>query len=152
MFMTNLHSPLVDLLEIHRPDPRVQSKSKSTSSSGGQPRAAIAPRRARLMHALRSERGLRMTKTLTSPSGQVNRDFESREVAMVKYLAEVRQMTDQFRKCIITKVPRAKNSQAEALARLVSSCATDTPPGGIARIPRPSINLGVLSIDEEEGS
>ncbi|RZR96455.1 hypothetical protein BHM03_00025480 [Ensete ventricosum] len=35
---------------------------------GGQLRAAKAPRRARLMHALRSERGLRMTKTLTSPS------------------------------------------------------------------------------------
>ncbi|RRT46325.1 hypothetical protein B296_00025534 [Ensete ventricosum] len=51
MFATNLHSPIVGLLEIHCPDPRVQLKSKSTSSSGGQLRVATAPWRARLMHA-----------------------------------------------------------------------------------------------------
>ncbi|RWW08145.1 hypothetical protein GW17_00028439, partial [Ensete ventricosum] len=68
MFAINPHFPLADLLEIHRPDPKVQSKSKSTSSSRGQPRAVTAPRRTRLMHALRSERGRRMTKTSTSHS------------------------------------------------------------------------------------
>ncbi|RZR93673.1 hypothetical protein BHM03_00022228 [Ensete ventricosum] len=56
MFATNLYFPLADLLEIHRPDPRVRSKSKSTSSSGGQPRATTTPRRTRLMPALRLER------------------------------------------------------------------------------------------------
>ncbi|RRT72823.1 hypothetical protein B296_00009546 [Ensete ventricosum] len=53
MSVTNPHFPLADLLEIHRPDPKVQSISKSTSSSGGQPRAVIAPQRVRLMRALR---------------------------------------------------------------------------------------------------
>ncbi|RRT35786.1 hypothetical protein B296_00057349 [Ensete ventricosum] len=66
MSAINPHFPLADLLEIHRPNPKIQSKSKSTSSSRGQPWAVTAPRRARLMHALRSERGHRMMKTLTS--------------------------------------------------------------------------------------
>ncbi|RRT63470.1 hypothetical protein B296_00005761 [Ensete ventricosum] len=54
MSATNPHFPLADLLEIHRPNPKVQSKSKSTLSSRSQPRAVTAPRRARLMRALRS--------------------------------------------------------------------------------------------------
>ncbi|RRT40369.1 hypothetical protein B296_00055709, partial [Ensete ventricosum] len=61
-------------------------------------------------------------------------------------------MTDRFRRCTITKVPRAENSQADALAQLASSCATDTPPGGTVRTTGPSVNLGVLAVDEEEGS
>ncbi|RZR99428.1 hypothetical protein BHM03_00028970 [Ensete ventricosum] len=70
MSATNPHFPLADLLEIHRPDLKVQSKSKSTLSLGDQPRAVTAPRRARLMRALRSERGRRMMKTSTSHSGR----------------------------------------------------------------------------------
>ncbi|RZS02988.1 hypothetical protein BHM03_00033111, partial [Ensete ventricosum] len=57
MSATNPHFTLADLLKIRHPDPKVQLKSKSTSSSGGQPQAVTAPRRARPMHALRSERG-----------------------------------------------------------------------------------------------
>ncbi|RRT46491.1 hypothetical protein B296_00031386 [Ensete ventricosum] len=50
----------------------------------------------------------------------VNGDFKTREEVMVKYLAEVH----QFRRCIITKVSRYENSQADALARLTSSHRT----------------------------
>ncbi|RRT64645.1 hypothetical protein B296_00006037 [Ensete ventricosum] len=38
--------------------------------------------------------------------------------------AEVHRLTDQFRSCIITKVPLSENSQADALARLMSSRGT----------------------------
>ncbi|RWV81943.1 hypothetical protein GW17_00056597 [Ensete ventricosum] len=61
-------------------------------------------------------------------------------------------MTDRFWRCTITKVPRAENSQADALAMLVSSCAADTPSGGTVKTTGPSVNLGVLTVDEEEGS
>ncbi|RRT48822.1 hypothetical protein B296_00029032 [Ensete ventricosum] len=70
MFATNPHFPLADLLEIYHPDSKVQSKSKSMLSSGGQPRAVTTSRRARLMRALRSERGRCITKTSTSHSGR----------------------------------------------------------------------------------
>ncbi|RZS23788.1 hypothetical protein BHM03_00056763 [Ensete ventricosum] len=45
-----------------------------------------------------------------------------------------------LKRCIITKVPRVENSQADALARLASSCATDTPSGGTVRTTGPSVN------------
>ncbi|RWW54195.1 hypothetical protein BHE74_00039234 [Ensete ventricosum] len=53
-----LRSPIVGPLETRRPGQR------------GRPRAATAPQRARLMHALRLERGLRTKKTSTSSSGR----------------------------------------------------------------------------------
>ncbi|RWV86530.1 hypothetical protein BHE74_00017453 [Ensete ventricosum] len=55
MSATNPHFPLADLLEIYHPDSKVQSKSKSMLSSGGQPRAVTTSRRARLMRALRTK-------------------------------------------------------------------------------------------------
>ncbi|RWW09485.1 hypothetical protein GW17_00027029 [Ensete ventricosum] len=70
MSATNHHSPIADPLETRRPDPKVRSRSKSTSSSGGQPRAVTAPRRARPMRDLRSGRDRRMTKTSTSHSSR----------------------------------------------------------------------------------
>ncbi|RZR92957.1 hypothetical protein BHM03_00021343 [Ensete ventricosum] len=85
-------------------------------------------------------------------AGQVNGEFETREATMIKYMAEARWMMDQFRRCIITKVPRAENSQANALARLASSHTTDTPLEGIVRITKPSVTSEVLSVNEEEGS
>ncbi|RWW40219.1 hypothetical protein BHE74_00054381 [Ensete ventricosum] len=45
-----------------------------------------------------------------------------------------------------------ENSQADALARLASSCTTDTSRGGTVRTTGPSVNLGVLAVDEKEGS
>ncbi|RZR89707.1 hypothetical protein BHM03_00017480 [Ensete ventricosum] len=70
MSTTNPHSPIADPLGTHHPDPKVQSRIKSTSSSEGQPRAVTSPRPARLMHDIRLGRGWRMTKTLTSYSSR----------------------------------------------------------------------------------
>ncbi|RRT76541.1 hypothetical protein B296_00015285 [Ensete ventricosum] len=83
MFTTNLYFPLADLLEIHRPNPRVRSKSKSTSSSGSQPRAATAPRRIRLMPALRLERGMRMTKNLDITFKSRSEEYPCHDDALV---------------------------------------------------------------------
>ncbi|RZR75766.1 hypothetical protein BHM03_00000252 [Ensete ventricosum] len=70
MFATNLRSLIIGPLETRHPDQRGRLRNKSTLSSGGRPRAPTAPWHARFMHALRLERGLRMKKTLTSPSGR----------------------------------------------------------------------------------
>ncbi|RRT42646.1 hypothetical protein B296_00043453 [Ensete ventricosum] len=43
-----------------------------------------------------------------------------------------------------------RESRQYALARLASSCAIDMSPGGIVRTIGPSVNLGVLVVDEEE--
>ncbi|RRT57818.1 hypothetical protein B296_00003526 [Ensete ventricosum] len=53
MSATNPHSPRVDPLETRCPGPKVRSRSKSTSSSEGQPWVMTAPWRARSMHDLR---------------------------------------------------------------------------------------------------
>ncbi|RRT75381.1 hypothetical protein B296_00009500 [Ensete ventricosum] len=57
MSATNPHSPIANPLETSRPDPKIRSRIKSTSSSRGQPQAVTAPRRARPMRDLRSGRG-----------------------------------------------------------------------------------------------
>ncbi|RRT32529.1 hypothetical protein B296_00047995 [Ensete ventricosum] len=85
MSATNPHSPIADPLETRRPNLRVRSRSKSTSSSEGQPRAVIAPRRERPMHDLRSGRGRRMTKTSTSHSSREARKPRSKTL-MVSFM------------------------------------------------------------------
>ncbi|RWW53235.1 hypothetical protein BHE74_00040292 [Ensete ventricosum] len=64
----NPHSLMANPLETHHLDPKVRSRSKSTSSSAGQSRAVTAPWREKLMHGPRSERGRGMTKTSMSHS------------------------------------------------------------------------------------
>ncbi|RRT57729.1 hypothetical protein B296_00012870 [Ensete ventricosum] len=70
MFATNLRSLIIDPLKTRHLDQRGRLRNKSTSSSGGRPWAATTPWHARFMRALRLERGMRMKKTLTSPSGR----------------------------------------------------------------------------------
>ncbi|KAJ8467305.1 hypothetical protein OPV22_029857 [Ensete ventricosum] len=84
-------------------------------------------------------------------AGQVNGTFETREAAIVKYLAEVRLMPARFRRCTITKVPRSENVQADALARLASSHTTDTPTGAMVRTIGPSIGPTMMTVDQEDG-
>ncbi|RRT82750.1 hypothetical protein B296_00000346 [Ensete ventricosum] len=79
---TNPHSPAADPLGTRCPDPKVRSRSKSTSSSEGQPRAVTAPRRARPMHDLRSRKGWHMTKALTSRS---SREARSSHAMMMRW-------------------------------------------------------------------
>ncbi|KAJ8506677.1 hypothetical protein OPV22_007563 [Ensete ventricosum] len=69
---------------------------------------------------------------------------------MVKYLAEARRMAGRFQRCTITKVPRSENAQADALARLTSSCVIDTPSGAIVRTIGPSVNSIVLTVNEKD--
>ncbi|KAJ8470571.1 hypothetical protein OPV22_024914 [Ensete ventricosum] len=80
-------------------------------------------------------------------AGQVNGTFETREAAMIKYLAEVRLMAARFRRCTITKVPRSENTQADALARLASSRVTDTPTRAMVR----TIGPTMMTVDNEHG-
>ncbi|KAJ8479929.1 hypothetical protein OPV22_023656 [Ensete ventricosum] len=70
---------------------------------------------------------------------------------MIKYLAEARLMTTRFRRCTITKVPHSENTQADALARLTSSCVTDTPTGAMVRTIGPSIGPTMMTVDQEDG-
>ncbi|RRT65681.1 hypothetical protein B296_00010773 [Ensete ventricosum] len=91
----------------------------------------------------RLEKGLRMKKTSTSPSG-----WGIKSTLTMTYSDGVVH-GDQFQRCIITKVPRSENSQKNALARLTSSHGTSPQPWGIARIPEPSISLVAMSIAEE---
>ncbi|KAJ8478153.1 hypothetical protein OPV22_021880 [Ensete ventricosum] len=85
-------------------------------------------------------------------AGQVNGEFETREAAMIKYIAEARRVTGRFRRCTITKISRAENTHANALARLASSCATDMPLGRMVRTIGHSVNSRVLVVEEEDGS
>ncbi|RWV93054.1 hypothetical protein GW17_00044516 [Ensete ventricosum] len=85
MSATNSRFPIADPLGTRRPDPKVRSRSKSTSSSEGQPRAITSPRRTRLMHDLRSGRGQHMTKTSTSRS---NREARSSHAMMMQIGAD----------------------------------------------------------------
>ncbi|KAJ8478749.1 hypothetical protein OPV22_022476 [Ensete ventricosum] len=70
---------------------------------------------------------------------------------MIKYMAEARLLTARFRRCIITKVPRSENAQADALARLASSCVIDTLTGAMVRTIGPSINSTKMTVDQEDG-
>ncbi|RRT32800.1 hypothetical protein B296_00037056 [Ensete ventricosum] len=65
MSANNPPSLTADPPETRHLDPKAPSRSKSTSSSAGQPRAVIAPRHEKLMRDPRSGRGHCMTKTLT---------------------------------------------------------------------------------------
>ncbi|KAJ8480110.1 hypothetical protein OPV22_023837 [Ensete ventricosum] len=84
-------------------------------------------------------------------AGQVNGKFETRETAMIKYLAEVRLAATRFQRFIVTKVPRNKNTQADALAKLASSRATDTPTGAMVRTVGPSIGPTLMTVGQEDG-
>ncbi|RZR80689.1 hypothetical protein BHM03_00006760 [Ensete ventricosum] len=75
-------------------------------------------------------------------TSQVNGEFETREAAIIQYIAEARWMMGQFWRCTITKVPHAENTQADALARLASSYVTDTPSRRMVRTIEPSVNSG----------
>ncbi|RWW40120.1 hypothetical protein BHE74_00054485 [Ensete ventricosum] len=69
-------------------------------------------------------------------------------------VAEVRSDPRESRQCYLTattlfKKPRTE--QADALARLASSCVTDTPFETMVRTIGPSVNSIVLTVDEEVG-
>ncbi|RRT31201.1 hypothetical protein B296_00056810 [Ensete ventricosum] len=53
--------------------------------------------------------------------------------------------------CTITKVPRSENAQADTLAKLASSCVTDTPSGTMVRTISPSVDSIVLIVDKKDG-
>ncbi|RZR94545.1 hypothetical protein BHM03_00023241 [Ensete ventricosum] len=75
MSANNLPSLTADPLETRHPDPKAQSRIKSTSSSTGQPLAVIAPRHEKLMRNPRSGRGRCMMKTLTLRSSREARNL-----------------------------------------------------------------------------
>jgi hypothetical protein len=54
--------------------------------------------------------------------GQVQGQFETQEVRMVRYLEKVRELQSCFDKVVITKIPREANTIADELSKLASSC------------------------------
>ncbi|RWW51550.1 hypothetical protein BHE74_00042095 [Ensete ventricosum] len=66
MSANNPPSLTIDPPETRHLGPKARSRSKSTSSSTGQPRVVTAPRHEKLMRDPRSGRGHCMTKTLTA--------------------------------------------------------------------------------------
>ncbi|XP_021757954.1 uncharacterized protein LOC110722990 [Chenopodium quinoa] len=58
-------------------------------------------------------------------SSQYDGEYEAREPAMVKYLEKMKQLAAQLQYFEIKLVPRLKNAQADALARLASSSFDD---------------------------
>ncbi|XP_058079759.1 uncharacterized protein LOC131227958 [Magnolia sinica] len=76
--------------------------------------------------------GLRLTVSLGVQSLQVRCDsqqvvnhistkYEAKETRMIAYLDEARKLIERFWSCTIHQIPRAKNSWADALARLTSA-------------------------------
>ena len=53
--------------------------------------------------------------------GQVKVDYEAKEERMQKYLKIVQQLSQHFDSLDFVQIPRAKNSEADFLARLASS-------------------------------
>lgn len=51
---------------------------------------------------------------------QVTGEFQAREERMAKYLDKVKALLDQFRYHRVTRIPRAENADADALAKLAS--------------------------------
>ncbi|XP_021722675.1 uncharacterized protein LOC110690154 [Chenopodium quinoa] len=58
-------------------------------------------------------------------SSQFRGEYEARELAMIKYLEKINELTAQLQYFEVQLVPRAQNSQADALARLASSSFND---------------------------
>ncbi|RZS27501.1 hypothetical protein BHM03_00060980 [Ensete ventricosum] len=77
MSANNPPSLTVDPPETRHPDPKARSRSKSTSSSAGQPRAVTAPRHEKLMRYPRTGRGRCMTKTLMLRSSREARSIHA---------------------------------------------------------------------------
>ncbi|RZR85612.1 hypothetical protein BHM03_00012630 [Ensete ventricosum] len=91
--------------------------------------------RARSIIKLTSSSAARPQATTTPRREKLTRDPRS---------GRGRCITKTLTRCTITKVPRNEN----ALARLASSCVTDTPFGTMVRTIGPSINSIVLTVDE----
>ncbi|XP_058075867.1 uncharacterized protein LOC131224454 [Magnolia sinica] len=72
---------------------------------------------------------------------QVSVEYEAKEARIIAYLVKVRKLSEKFRDCVISQIPRVKNSLVDALAKLAS-----TTEGQISRIvlveilDNPSIN------------
>uniref|UniRef100_A0A2N9GFI7 Uncharacterized protein n=1 Tax=Fagus sylvatica TaxID=28930 RepID=A0A2N9GFI7_FAGSY len=80
--------------------------------------------------------GLKMTKILGATEldvlsdsqlvvGQVNGDYETKEGRMQQYLHFVRHQISQFREVRLSRIPRKQNTEADQLAKSVSSSIAD---------------------------
>lgn len=62
---------------------------------------------------------------------QVIGEFQVKEERMVKYLKKAKGLLDQFRKHVVTQIPRSENNESDALARLASGIDTE----GLVSVP-----------------
>src|SRR5262249_35442102 len=60
-------------------------------------------------------RSLRVTNDSQLVVGQINGEFEARDETMTMYLLKVRGLMLLFETCLVKKVPRSKNRQADIL-------------------------------------
>jgi len=60
-------------------------------------------------------------------ASQVTGEYEARDVAMMAYLAKVKECSVTFKTFEIKHVPRLENRQADALSKLASSSSNGHP-------------------------
>ncbi|XP_022156792.1 uncharacterized protein LOC111023626 [Momordica charantia] len=85
-----------------------------------------------LINGLKVARGMGVRRLLILSDSQlivnpVTEEYQVKEARMDRYLAKARGLLAQFEDYVIQQVPRSKNSNADALARLASAYETDLP-------------------------
>lgn len=68
---------------------------------------------------------------------QINEEYQVENSQMEKYLCKVRELLAWFKIYTIERVPRSKNSNADALAKLASSYQTKLPKSVLVEILNP---------------
>lgn len=78
----------------------------------------------------------------------VSGSYEARDAIMAKYLAEAQRLADRFKHFVITRGPRAKNTQADALAKLASERGTEEFPSGVEKLPFRTVTIEDIATTE----
>jgi ribonuclease HI len=76
---------------------------------------------------LRKQRALGVTTYIIRTdskvvAGQVKKDYAAKDLALMQYLAAIRSLERQFKGFTLQHVDRAKNEEADALAKAAAKC------------------------------
>ena len=78
---------------------------------------------------------------------QIEDSYEARGEKMILYLKKVRELLKKFIQVQVKHVPRAKNSRADALAKLATASQEDL--GGlipVEHLPKPSVSIDNIEV------